>query len=80
MKVTMIDNRDWRDPAKKEVDINDLSDKWDAVVSFIEDMKNVTITIRVDGGQHGTLFISSPDRPMKDYSLFIWDEKVLIAK
>lgn len=80
MKVTMLDDRKgWRNRVKTIVDISDLSDQWSEVKKFIENMKDVTITIIVDVGGHGKLTIYNERLGNKIYDLFVWKDKVEIC-
>ena len=79
MKAIMLDDRKgWRERIKTTIDTDDLSDQWSEVKTYIDNMKNVSITILMDVGGHGKLIINS-EFGNKIRNLFVWNDKVKLV-
>ena len=79
MKAIMLDDRKgWRERIKTTIDTNDLSDQWSEVKEYINNMKNVSITILMDVGGYGKLTINSEfENQIRD--LFVWNNRVKLV-
>ena len=75
----MLDDRKgWRERIKITIDTNDLSEQWSEVKAYINNMKDVSITILMDAGGYGKLTINSKFGN-QIRNLFVWNDKVKLV-
>jgi len=79
MKATMLDDRKgWQERIKTTIDTDDLSEQWSEVKEYINNMKDISITILMDVGGHGKLTINS-EFGNQIRNLFVWNDKVKLV-
>ena len=74
MQFQLIDDRKgWQDRViTNNVEVDTLTgDKWKEVRDFINSRNNCKVTLRLEGGGTGKMFISSPDVGNKSYNLVL---------